>query len=77
MKNRVHELGESEAEDRCELEIKQKEINAKIRLARHRLEELKLRYEIDKDDFEEKEVRLEKIRYQAKMIQELGKTRKI
>lgn len=72
MKNTVNELCQRQGEAISEFKHKQKEMDSKIAFARDDLEELKIRYENDKEDLDENEIRLDKIRVHAGMLQDLA-----
>jgi hypothetical protein len=77
MNENVHKLEERQARDIRDFEMKQKEMDAKIAFARDNLEGLKRRYEIDKEDLEGKQVHLQKLQAQAKLLKHLGRISQI
>jgi DNA repair exonuclease SbcCD ATPase subunit len=52
--------------------MKQREINANLESARTNLKNLKYKYEQDRNELDEKKIRLQKLRNQTKMVQELA-----
>lgn len=67
-------MSKCEAKDISDFEIQQKEVNAKIEIARNSMENLKRRYEMDKNELDKKQGRMEKLRAEVKMVQDLSKT---
>jgi 5-bromo-4-chloroindolyl phosphate hydrolysis protein len=72
MKNAVHELGERQAKGLQDFEKKKKELNEQIDFTRCNLRQLKKKLEQDRDDLEEKQSILQKVRDQAQLVQRLG-----
>jgi hypothetical protein len=52
--------------------MKMRDMNAKIEIAQHNLDELKLCYEQDRDDLDKKQDHLHKLHAQARILQALG-----
>jgi hypothetical protein len=52
--------------------MKQRDMNAKLESAQRNLDEIKICYEIDKEDLNEKQDRLHKLHSQARILQNLG-----
>jgi hypothetical protein len=65
-------MSKQQVKDSREFEMKQQEMNDKLEFARDNLEELKFRYEIEKNELDENDVRLDKICAQLIMTQDLG-----